>query len=64
MLGRKILKNGLSFTYRQGKGSHTVWEHPLLPEKITLSGNDGDDAPNYHEKRVISDLQKLKEIEE
>ncbi|MEG4964723.1 type II toxin-antitoxin system HicA family toxin, partial [Microcoleus sp. K4-C2] len=52
------------FTYRQGKGSHTVWEHPLLPEKITLSGNDGDDAPNYHEKRVMSDLQKLKEIEE
>jgi predicted RNA binding protein YcfA (HicA-like mRNA interferase family) len=57
-----LLKAG--FTYRQGKGSHTVWEHPLLPEKITLSGNDGDDAANYHEKRVMSDLQKLKEIEE
>jgi hypothetical protein len=36
----------------------------LLSEKITLSGNDGDDAPSYHEKRVMSDLQKLKEIEE
>lgn len=45
-------------------GKNTVWEHPLLAEKITLSGNDGDDAPNYHEKRVISDLQKLKDIEE
>lgn len=37
---------------RPGKGSHTVWEHPLAPETLTLSGNDGDDAKPYQEKDV------------
>lgn len=60
-LKKLLLKAG--FTYRPGKGSHTVWEHPLLPQKITLSGNDGNDAQRYQEKRVMEDLNKLEEME-
>lgn len=56
-----LLKAG--FTYRPGKGSHTVWEHPLLPQKITLSGNDGSDAQRYQEKRVMEDLKTLEEMQ-
>jgi predicted RNA binding protein YcfA (HicA-like mRNA interferase family) len=59
-LKKLLLKAG--FTYRPGKGSHTVWEHPLLLQKITLSGNDGDDAQRYQEKRVMQDLKTLEEI--
>ncbi len=53
------LKNMLSkagFVWRPGKGSHTVWTHPALPEEeITLAGKDGDDAKLYQ----IKDVQKL-----
>ena len=38
--------------WRPGKGSHTVWGHPLVRDTVTLSGNDGDDAKPYQEKRV------------
>lgn len=37
---------------RRGKGSHTVWRHSALADKITLSGADGDDAQPYQEQRV------------
>lgn len=50
------------FTYGSGKGSHTNWFHPLLPGKITLSGNDGADAKPYQEKDVNNALKKLEEI--
>lgn len=35
------------FTYRSGKGSHT-----LLDYSLTLSGKDGADADRYQEKDV------------
>lgn len=57
-----LLKAG--FTYRSGKGSHTVWSHPLLPYSLTLSGKDGVDADRYQEKDVknaLKDLEKLQE---
>lgn len=48
--------------WRPGKGSHTVWEHPLLPEEsVTLSGQDGDDARRYHVLKVREFLAKLRE---
>ena len=50
-----LLKAG--FTYRPAKGSHTIWEHPNIPNKITLCGNDGDDSPRYLEKRVNQNIQ-------
>lgn len=43
-----LLKAG--FDYRQGKGSHQVWEHPNLSQKIVIARKDGDDAPLYLEK--------------
>ena len=50
------------FTYRTAKGSHTYWTHPLLPQdKLSLSGNDGDDAKPYQEKDVRTILQKLRD---
>ena len=43
--------------YRQipgrGKGSHTWWEHPKVPNyPVDLAGQDGDDAKPYQERLV------------
>lgn len=58
------LKAALSragFSVRPGKGSHTVWTHPALPEEeLTISGKDGDDAKPYQEKDVRKILERLK----
>jgi predicted RNA binding protein YcfA (HicA-like mRNA interferase family) len=37
------------FRWRPGKGSHTVWEHPLADKAVVLSGADGRDAKRYQE---------------
>lgn len=37
---------------RPGKVSHTVPGHPLIPETVTNSGTDGDDAQPYQERAV------------
>lgn len=55
-----LLKAG--FIYRPAKGSHTIWEHSKIIDKITLCGKDGDDAPRYLEKRVNENIAKLREI--
>jgi predicted RNA binding protein YcfA (HicA-like mRNA interferase family) len=48
------------FLVRPGKGSHTVWTHPSLPElEVTLSGKDGNDAEKYQIKLVQNALKKL-----
>jgi len=60
---KSMLKKA-GFIYRPAKGSHTIWEHPKITDKITLCGSDGDDAPRYLEKRVLQDLKKLKENEQ
>lgn len=50
------------FIQRAGKGSHTVWQHPNLPEDpMTISGHDGDDAQPYQEKDIRDRLRKLKQ---
>lgn len=50
--------------WRPGKGSHQVWKHPLLPDdEVSLSGNDGDDAKPYQEKRVRAFLANLLEAQ-
>ena len=54
-----LLKEG--FTYRQGKGSHTVWEHINMNGNIILSGNDGNDAKPYQERAVRKALRRIKE---
>jgi predicted RNA binding protein YcfA (HicA-like mRNA interferase family) len=36
-----------------GKGSHTRWFHPAVPEvTVTISGADGEDARDYQESAV------------
>lgn len=57
-----LLKAG--FTYRQGKGSHTVWSHPLLENSVTISGQDGADAKIYQEKDVANALTDLANLDE
>jgi predicted RNA binding protein YcfA (HicA-like mRNA interferase family) len=49
------------FTYRQGKGSHSNWYHPLLAGKVTLSGKDGNDAKAYQEKDVNNAIKRIEE---
>lgn len=56
-----LLKAG--FTYRSGKGSHTVWSHPLLEYSLIMSGKDGADADRYQEKDVRNALRDLKKLE-
>jgi predicted RNA binding protein YcfA (HicA-like mRNA interferase family) len=49
----KSILSKAGFAWRPGKGSHTVWTHPALPEEeITLAGKDGDDAKPYQIKDV------------
>jgi predicted RNA binding protein YcfA (HicA-like mRNA interferase family) len=48
---KKMLRQA-GFEERLGKGSHTNWTHPLYPGRVTISGNDGDDAKPYQEKAV------------
>ena len=44
---KKMLEKA-GFSVRPGKGSHTVWSHPNVPGRgVTVSGNDGDDAPAH-----------------
>ncbi|MEL4897080.1 type II toxin-antitoxin system HicA family toxin [Crocosphaera sp. Alani8] len=57
-----LLKAG--FNYRSGKGSHTVWSHPLLTYSLTLSGKDGADADRYQEKDVKNALKDLDNLQE
>jgi len=44
------------FQWRPGKGSHTIWEHPLADKPVVLSGNDGRDAKQYQERKVAEQL--------
>jgi predicted RNA binding protein YcfA (HicA-like mRNA interferase family) len=44
------------FRWRPGKGSHTIWEHPLAEKSVTLSGQDGQDARRYQEVEVAQQI--------
>ncbi len=51
------------FSTRSGKGSHTVWRHPAIPDvSVTISGNNGDDAERYQIKDVENALKRLRGI--
>jgi predicted RNA binding protein YcfA (HicA-like mRNA interferase family) len=59
-----VTKVGYVLQPKRGKGSHTYWKHPLLPEEpLTIPGKDGDDAPLYLERNIQRVLKKLEEIE-
>lgn len=51
------------FGERSGKGSHTVWHHPLIGGHIVVAGNDGDDAKRYQERAVRAAIAALREAQ-
>lgn len=55
----KTMLRKAGFMQCAGKGSHTVWSHPDLSEKVVLSGKDGNDAKPYQERDVLAALGKL-----
>jgi len=58
-----VTKVGYVLQPGRGKGSHTYWKHPLLPEEpLTIPGRDGDDAPLYLERGLQKTLKKLEEL--
>lgn len=59
-----VAKAGYILQPGRGKGSHTYWKHPLLPEEpLTIPGKDGDDAPLYLEKNIQRILKSLEDFE-
>ena len=60
----KAMLRKAGFSARPGKGSHTVWNHPVLADNIALSGGDGDDAQPYQEKKVREIIRKLQEVQD
>ena len=60
-----VAKAGYILQSKRGKGSHTYWKHPLLPEEpLTIPGKDGDDAPRYLEKGIRRALKRLEELDQ
>ena len=57
----KSMLRKAGFSFRTGKGSHTVWEHPKATRPVVLSGNDADDAHRYQEKEVAERIQEVEE---
>jgi predicted RNA binding protein YcfA (HicA-like mRNA interferase family) len=49
------------FTWRPGKGSHTVWSHPRVRGSVILAGNDGADAKPYQEKEVVRRIRESRQ---
>ena len=45
---------------KRGKGSHSIWRHPLYKDDVRLSGKDGKDAKPYQEKAVTKALKEIK----
>ncbi len=63
-LKKAISKAGYNQLPGRGKGSHTFWVHPDLPdEPLTIPGKDGDDAPPWLEKDIRRVLKKLEELQ-
>ena len=56
----KAMLKKAGFQYRPGKGDHNIWTHALIPgRKVTLAGNDGDDARKYMEKDVQAAIREV-----
>ena len=56
----KAMLSKAGFRWRPGKGSHTIWEHPLADKAITLAGKDGRDAQRYQERQVAEQLEAVR----
>lgn len=62
-LKQMLEKAGFTLLPKRGKGSHTVWEHPLYGGKIVLSGKDSKDAGKYQEKDILKAIEEVKKHE-
>jgi predicted RNA binding protein YcfA (HicA-like mRNA interferase family) len=49
------------FTRQPGKGSHRRWMHPFYPGHVAISGNEGDDAKPYQERKVRDAIETVRE---
>ena len=60
-LRSEVKREGFSLQPKRGKGSHSIWKHPLGPQ-VNIPGQDGDDAKPYMEKELrgaIAEAQRL-----
>lgn len=57
---KQILRQA-GFTELTGKGSHTNWIHPKYLGKLTISGQNGDDARRYQEKDVHKAIEEIQQ---
>ncbi|HBC76828.1 MAG: hypothetical protein A2008_13940 [Candidatus Wallbacteria bacterium GWC2_49_35] len=60
---RKILEliadlERAGFINRGGKGSHRNFIHPMAKVSVALSGNKGDDAKKYQEKKIKEAIEE------
>ena len=51
------------FTEITGKGSHTNWIHPNYTGKLTISGQNSDDAKRDREKDLSKAIEEIQKIE-
>jgi len=52
------------YSLKRTRGSHTTWEHPDVPDAVTVSGGDGDDAKPYQERQVSEAIAKAKKAKQ
>ncbi len=53
-------REGFRLQPKRGKGSHSIWKHPLGPQ-VNIPGQDGADAKPYMERELrgaISEAQR------
>jgi predicted RNA binding protein YcfA (HicA-like mRNA interferase family) len=53
------MRAGYILLLKRGKGSHSIFRHPLRSEDVKLSGKDGKDAKPYQEKEVRQAIQEV-----
>ena len=58
-----LSKAGFICLSKRGKGSHSIWRHPLYKDDVRLSGKDGKDAKPYQEKAVVKAIQEINRLE-
>jgi predicted RNA binding protein YcfA (HicA-like mRNA interferase family) len=50
------------FELDRQKGNHQIWRHPRFPAlRVTLAGDNGDDAFPYQESQIRIALKRLQE---
>ena len=63
-LKQMLAKAGFELLPGRGKGSHCVYAHPLLEDKVTIAGKDGKDAKRYQEQRIKELILEVKKREQ